>query len=136
MLTLALLMMATPPANGVLGYWETPAHSVVHIESCGNDVCLRVAKLPPDAPGGTDTNNPDAALRSRALCGLVVGTGFHQDNASKLSGGHLYDPKTGHTYQGTISLVGDALYLRGYIGISLFGRSEIWKRVEPVPTCP
>jgi uncharacterized protein (DUF2147 family) len=135
MLTLALWMMWGTQAQSVNGYWETPAHSVVQVEPCGSDACLRVVKLPPTAPGGKDTNNPDASLRGRALCGLVVGTGFHPEASDKLSGGHLYDPKTGHTYQGTITVQGDTLHLRGYIGVALFGRSETWKRVAPVAAC-
>jgi uncharacterized protein (DUF2147 family) len=139
MLILASMMLFATPPSAIYGYWETPTHTVLRIEPCGqdqgHDICLRVAKLPPDAPATHDIYNPDKTLRTRPLCGLVVGTGFHDDGAGKLSGGHLYDPKSGHTYQGTINLVGDALYLRGYIGISLFGRSETWKRVGTVATC-
>jgi uncharacterized protein (DUF2147 family) len=52
-----------------------------------------------------------------------------------LSGGHLYDPKSGHTYRGTIVAEGDALKLHGYIGVSLFGRTETWQRVAAVEAC-
>ncbi len=135
MLTLAMLMILGTPAQGAYGDWETPAHSVVHVEPCGNDVCLRVVRLPPDAPTTRDAQNPDTGLRGRPLCGLVIGTGFHADTPGRLSGGQLYDPKSGRTYQGTIAVDGNALKLRGYIGISLFGRSETWKRVSAVIGC-
>jgi uncharacterized protein (DUF2147 family) len=108
---------------------------VIRVQPCGAAVCLAVVKLPSNAPSTTDGQNPDANLRKRPLCGLVIGTGFHQDDAEHLSGGHLYDPKSGHTYRGTISSEGDSLHLRGYIGISLFGRSETWKRVPAVTPC-
>jgi uncharacterized protein (DUF2147 family) len=134
----AIMLFATPP-SAIYGYWETPAHSILRVEPCGpanaQDICLRVAKLPPDAPATHDINNPDQALHSRPICGLVVGTGFHDDGIGKLSGGHLYDPKSGHTYQGTITVEGNVLHLRGYLGISLFGRSETWHRTAPVPAC-
>jgi uncharacterized protein (DUF2147 family) len=135
MLILAtMLLLATPP-GATYGYWETPTHTVLRVEPCGQDVCLRVVKLPPDAPATQDINNPDKSLRTRPICGLVVGTGFHSDGAGKLTDGHLYDPKSGHTYQGTITVDGDALHLRGYLGIALFGRSETWKRTAPVTAC-
>ncbi len=135
---LVLLASATAlaaPATGTAGDWKTPTGSVIRVAPCGASVCLTVVKLPPDAPSTTDGQNPDANLRKRPLCGLVIGTGFHQDDAQHLSGGHLYDPKSGHTYRGTISAESDSLHLRGYIGISLFGRSETWKRVPAVQAC-
>jgi uncharacterized protein (DUF2147 family) len=135
---LALLVSATAlaaPATGTAGDWQTPIGSVIRVQPCGAAVCLAVVKLPPNAPSTSDGQNPDASLRTRPLCGLVIGTGFHQDDAEHLSGGHLYDPKSGHTYRGTISAEADSLHLRGYIGISLFGRSETWKRVPPVTPC-
>jgi len=123
------------PTPGVLGDCKTPMDSIVRIAPCGTSVCLTVVRLAPSAPETTDQQNPDAGLRHRAICGLTVGTGFVQADANQLADGHLYDPKTGHTYRGTLAADGDTLHLHGYIGISLFGRSETWHRVAPVPAC-
>jgi uncharacterized protein (DUF2147 family) len=135
----ALLLAATSTAfaaqSPLLGTWVTPAGSVVRVEPCARAVCLRVLKLPPDAPSKLDTRNPDKSLRSRGLCGLVIGTDFHLDDPTHLSGGYLYDPKSGHTYRGSISAEGEGLKLRGYIGISVFGRSEVWHHTSSVETC-
>jgi uncharacterized protein (DUF2147 family) len=139
MLTLFLFIAAAAHAAnetlGAAGDWKTSTGSVVRVYPCGQEVCLKIVQLAKSAPETTDQQNPDAALRHRVLCGLTIGTGFHQDDATHLSGGHLYDPKSGHTYRGTISANGDSLNLRGYIGISLFGRSETWQRVAPVVGC-
>jgi uncharacterized protein (DUF2147 family) len=135
MLTLAVMMLLGMPPRNAMGDWETPAHSVVRVEACGAEVCLRVVKLPPDAPATLDVNNPEKSLRTRALCGLVVGTGFREDGSGKLAGGRLYDPKSGRTYSGTIAVAGDALMLRGYWGVALLGRSETWRRVGDVTGC-
>ena len=134
---LVLLGSATAlaaPTTGTAGDWQTPTGSVIRVAPCGASVCLTVVKTPPNVPT-TDLHNPDDNLRTRPICGVVIGPGFHQDDATHLSGGHLYDPITGHTYRGTISAEGDSLHLRGYIGISLFGRSETWKRVPAVTPC-
>ena len=125
---------AAPP-NGVLGDWKTTTGSIVRIEPCGSAVCLTVVKLPPTAPERTDQQNPNANLRSRPLCDLVVGDNFEQLDPSHLTDGKLYDPKSGHTYKGTITAAGDTLHLHGYIGISLFGRTETWHRVPAVTAC-
>ena len=122
-------------ATGVLGDWMNPTQSVIRIYPCGNSVCAKIVKLSPTAPGKIDYRNPDASLRNRPLCGLEIGMGFHQIDADHLDSGHLYDPESGKTYKGTIASVGDELDLRGYIGIPLFGRTEVWHRVPTVTAC-
>jgi len=121
--------------SSVLGDWKTPTGTILRVEPCGSAVCLRVVRTSPTAPATTDIHNPDPALHGRALCGLVVGTAFHPDDATHLTDGRLYDPTSGHTYRGTITAEGDSLHLRGYIGIPLFGRSETWQRTAPIIAC-
>lgn len=44
--------------------------------------------------------------------------------------GTVVDPKTGKEYDCKIELDGnDKLKVRGYIGVSMFGRTQVWKRV-------
>jgi uncharacterized protein (DUF2147 family) len=47
-------------------------------------------------------------------------------------GGHILDPDNGKTYQCKIKLdaTGNKLEVRGFIGVSLIGRSQIWVREE------
>ena len=123
-------------SSSVLGDWHTPAGSVIRAEPCGSMVCLRVEELPPDAPASDDIHDPDPALRSRPLCGLVIGRGFTLSNAARATGGTIYDPKTGKTYHGEMTAEGTKLHLRGYIGIPLFGASQTWTRLtSPVEQC-
>ena len=144
LLTCATAFAAAPT---VMGDWNTADHSVVRIEPCSSaagtpakTVCLTIVKVPPDAPRAkdgklTDEQNPDPSLRSRPLCGLIIGNGFQQTDANHLTGGKLYDPKTGHTYSGTIASDGDTLHLHGFIGISIFGRTETWHRSPTITPC-
>jgi uncharacterized protein (DUF2147 family) len=48
------------------------------------------------------------------------------------SGGEILDPEIGKTYRAKMQLVdgGRKLIVRGYIGFSLFGRSQTWLRVD------
>jgi uncharacterized protein (DUF2147 family) len=86
--------------------------------------------LSPTAPTKTDINNPDATLRGKSLCNLEIGSRFHPSDATHASGGTIYDPRSGNTYRGQMVVDGDLLRLRGYVGFSLFGRTEIWHRVH------
>ena len=80
-------------------------------------------------PPRLDVENPDPALRGRELFGLQILYGFRLETADRWSGGRVYDPNSGNTYRGTITLVNDnTLRLRGFIGLSLFGRTEVWTR--------
>ncbi len=89
-------------------------------------------KEPNDEKGKpkTDLKNPNASLRTKPLLGLEILKDFvFEDN--RWTDGTIYDPKTGKTYSCNLSLKENGqLNIRGYIGISLIGRSESWKRVK------
>ncbi len=106
--------------------------AVIHVAACGSDICATLIALSKSAPSTVDGKNPDAALRTRPLCGLRIGEGF-QGSGDKAEGGHLYDPKSGKTYRGTMTAKSNELDLRGYIGIKAFGRSETWTRMNEAP---
>ncbi|MEP6712300.1 MAG: DUF2147 domain-containing protein [Ferruginibacter sp.] len=76
-----------------------------------------------------DVENPDKNLRQRDLLGVNLLTNFTCDNG-EYSGGQVYDPANGKTYSCKISFAGTNLKVRGYIGISLFGRTEIFERIK------
>ena len=125
------------------GQWLTANQdAVVQIFRCGDRLCGKLAwfRLKPGDPNpqALDLNNPDPAQRNRSLCGLVFMRQFKPAGQSDWEDGNIYDPESGNTYHGTLRLQPDgALSLRGYIGISLIGRSEVWTRyTRPLPTCP
>lgn len=131
--TAALLASAQtqPGAGGLQGNWRTPGGAVVRIAACPGDaqtLCATLLQLEPHPPSRTDGKNPDPTQRTRPLCGLQIGYGFHPTSPSHADDGHLYDPKSGKTYSGAMSSSGDTLNLRGYIGAKIFGRTEQWTR--------
>jgi uncharacterized protein (DUF2147 family) len=80
-------------------------------------------------PSDKDNLNPDPALRDRALLGLTIMDGFTTAGDGKWKNGKIYDPNSGKTYKCKLTLVdANTLELRGYIGISLLGRTETWTR--------
>jgi uncharacterized protein (DUF2147 family) len=77
----------------------------------------------------TDPLNPDETLRSRARLGMVMMYDFEYEGDSEWDEGEIYDPKSGSTYSGTMTLTSaNQLDLRGYVGIPLFGRTSTWSR--------
>ena len=77
-----------------------------------------------------DELNEDEKLRSRPRLGLPVLYGFVKDGDKKYTDGKIYDPNNGKTYSCNMTFKGDKLDIRGYIGISLFGRTTTWTRAE------
>lgn len=78
-----------------------------------------------------DIHNPKPELRNRSMLGVVLiwklkfEDGIYND-------GYVYNPRDGKTYRMEMKVLdGDTLKIRGYMGISLFGQSQIWKRARP-----
>jgi uncharacterized protein (DUF2147 family) len=89
-------------------------------------------KNPKDERGAAkmDLHNPDESLRTRPMLGLEILKDFVYDG-SKWTDGKIYDPKSGKTYSCNISQKSSGdLNIRGYIGISMIGRTEVWKKVK------
>ena len=74
-----------------------------------------------------DAKNPSPKARNKPLLHLVILTDFGFDGR-EWTDGKIYDPKSGKTYSSTMKLNGNKLELRGYVGISLFGRTTVWER--------
>jgi uncharacterized protein (DUF2147 family) len=147
--TLLLALAMASPAHGatgrtvtddVHGLWvdhrEADKRKVaVWIEECDGLLCGRIywQKKPLSAAGRPkhDRHNPDAALRDRVLCGLTILTGFRRTKEGAWSAGHIYNPNDGRTYSSTLRLESDgSLRIRGYVGLSLFGRTVEWVRPQ------
>jgi len=76
-----------------------------------------------------DKHNPDDALKTRPTKGIVLMTNFEYDGDGEWDEGEIYDPKKGDTYSCYMELQSmDKLKVRGYIGISLLGRTTYWTR--------
>ncbi len=78
-----------------------------------------------------DRNNPDPLKRKRPLLGLLILDAFHRTGDRTWEDGFIYDPKNGKTYRCIMTLdTADTLFVRGFIGFSLLGRTATWTRVK------
>ena len=118
----------------VTGLWKNEDASFEVYEENGKLNAKIVSLREPLAPDGrlkTDIYNPDAGKHSRPIVGMVFMTGFTSTGSGKWGNGTIYDPKSGNTYSCNMELQGtDTLKVRGYIGVSLIGRTETWKRAN------
>ena len=76
-----------------------------------------------------DIKNPIKNLQNEDIVGLVFLTKFVCDD-EVYKGGEIYDPESGKTYNCKMNLDGNKLKVRGYIGISLFGRTEYFEQIK------
>ena len=113
--------------NEIIGlYWSPKKDAKIEIYLKGRQYFGKFVWL---ATARRDTKNPTKALQSRNVLGLELLTGFTYDDGI-YSGGEIYDPETGKTYSCKISLEANKLKVRGYVGISLFGRTEYFERIK------
>lgn len=121
--------------DGILGRWANSSGEA-HVDIFkknekyfGKIVWL---KNPKDEKGNakTDQHNPDDNLKAKPVLGLEILKDFVFDG-EKWTEGKIYDPKSGKTYSCNISRKANGdLSIRGYIGISIIGRTEVWKKVK------
>jgi uncharacterized protein (DUF2147 family) len=150
MLSAALMAPAwADDADGVLGQWVT-ADGKAKVEIVKDDdvydgriVWLKEPLYPSDDAQGmggkpkVDRKNPDPALQTRPIIGLPLVQGFKYDGDNVWVDGTIYDPDSGKLYSCKMTLRMDGtLKVRGYWGISLFGRTEIWTRPPPDSPAP
>lgn len=77
-----------------------------------------------------DAMNPSVALKSQPLVGLVILREF-VFREGEWTDGRIYDPENGKEYKCYLKMKNpNTLLLRGYIGISLIGRTEVWTRSQ------
>ena len=122
-------------SDKIIGIWEVGSGKArVKITKYGDKFGGKIVWLKePTYPDGTkkvDKNNPDETKRTVPLLGFNNLLGFSYKGKSEYDGGTIYDPENGNVYNCNITLKDDnTLEVRGYIGVSLFGRTDNWKRV-------
>ena len=88
----------------------------------------------PNHPNGEprrDVKNPDASKRTQTNVGLVLIKDFvYNEKEDQWEGGMIYNPAGGNYYRSYMRLEsnGEKLKVRGYLGVSLLGKTVIWTR--------
>ncbi len=130
-----LLPLAAAFAQDVIGKWKLEDGSaIVEVYKQGDVFNGKIVWLEnPTEDDGTpavDNNNPDPKFRSRQLIGLNMLSNLKKDGG-EYSGGSIYDPGNGKTYNCSMKVEGDVLHVRGSLDKrGLLGRTMDWFRVK------
>lgn len=72
----------------------------------------------------------DGPLKDAPVIGMTIMWGLKNDGGSTWDNGSILDPNSGDVYSARLELEngGHKLLVRGYLGISLLGRTQEWVR--------
>ncbi|MDP5171887.1 MAG: DUF2147 domain-containing protein [Bacteroidia bacterium] len=142
MVGLLPLGLSAQQADGCIGFWKTvddetkEVKSVVQIYKSGNKYQGKVVKLyrlPGEDPNPIcDLCDEDDSRYNKPVLGMVVLTDLEWDASdNEWDDGEILDPQNGSVYDCYITLEGkDKMKVRGFLGLSLLGRTQYWYRVE------
>lgn len=129
LLTACALSWAAGGSEAIEGVWETEGGGYVQIYRDGDVWNGRVVGSRDGEPR-YDENNPDEDQRGRRLLGVIVLKGLEFAGDNEWEGGTIYSPDNGKTYDAQATLTEpDTLEARGYVGVSLLGRTQTWQRI-------
>ncbi|WP_312324792.1 DUF2147 domain-containing protein [Soonwooa sp.] len=135
MLAFATIFISAMSFAQIEGKWKTiddetgKAKSYVEIfkksdgKYYGKVVQLLIKPTDPNCTGCKDDR------KGKPILGMEVIRGLSKDG-NEFTAGTITDPKNGKTYKCTITKDGDKLNVRGYMGISLIGRTQTWYKVD------
>jgi len=128
-------MSQNAPSDKILGIWlSEDKDGKIEIYKSENKYFGKLiwGKTMYEADGVTskkDVKNKNEKLRSRNLKDLPMLKNFTYSDRV-WDGGEIYDPFSGKTYSCTMKMSDGKLNIRGYIGISLLGRTAVWEKVK------
>lgn len=120
-----------------VGVWKTiddntgKARSLVTIWEHKGKVYGKISKLfDPEEPN-PKCDKCEGSLKDKPVIGMTILRGLEKDD-DEWTGGTILDPETGNVYKCYVEVTsgGKKLKVRGYIGISLVGRTQYWVRVK------
>ena len=121
-------------SDAIIGNWyNQEKDAVIEIYKSNSSYSGKIIwmEAPNDENGKPklDNLNPNKDLQSRPRMGMEIMYNFNPDENKTWDDGSIYDPKSGKTYSGTITLKDkNTLDLRGYVGLPIFGRTAVWTR--------
>jgi len=120
----------------VTGRWKTiddetkEAKSIVEVYEKDGKIYGKVVEILNPAKKDSKCQNCKGEDKDKPILGLTIIKGLKKDG-NEYTDGDILDPQKGKLYSCTVKLDGnDKLSVRGYMGISLIGRSQTWYRVK------
>jgi uncharacterized protein (DUF2147 family) len=131
----AAAQQLSPKLEDAVGHWQvvnsdgSPGGKVdTYIEN--GKLFGRVTEVRPGRTPKDVCDKCSGEFKDQLILGMVNMREFHSEGDDWV-GGTVVDPENGKQYKGKIWAVGkDTLRMRGFIGISLLGRTETWTRLK------
>jgi len=138
-LSLSFSLQAWADTNSPVGLWRTiddktgKERSLVRITETEGVLDGKVEKIF-DEPGDDPQHlcrKCEGERKDKPVLGMTILWGMKK-HGEEYSGGEILAPKSGQIYRCHMRVIdgGKKLEVRGYIGVSLFGRSQTWLREE------
>lgn len=140
---IASLLALAAGASSPVGLWRTiddtshQPRALVEISEADGTLSGRIVSLfrDPDEDPDPRCKKCPGPLRDKRVIGMQILSNLKRDDGA-WSGGEILDPESGKVYRATARVSDDGVQLdvRGYIGISLLGRTQVWERAAtPAP---
>ena len=140
----AAMAQTTPSAPGPAGRWISANGNVeVDIAHCGPAWCGTITRV----LGQQSMSRPGEVMTpadTRPAVGMTILKDFVPDDADNAGGaggspagwrGQIYNRENGKTYSCLMSLdATGGLVLRPYVGLPIFGRTQVWRRPDAAST--
>ncbi|MBD3582933.1 DUF2147 domain-containing protein [Flavobacterium selenitireducens] len=134
--TLLLMSFVNVPNHSVIGKWKTiddesgKPISIVEIYEHSGKVYGKVVEILDPKGKGRACVNCSGPDKNKPILGLTVIKGLTKEG-NEYTNGKILDPKSGKLYKCYITCESaDKLKVRGYIGVSMIGRTQYWYRVK------
>ncbi len=135
-LTLFLITILGAQSQTVIGKWKTideetkKPKSVIEIYEKSGKIYGKVIEIMDADKRKNLCTNCNGEDKNKPILGMVIIKGLTKDG-DEYNSGKIIDPVNGKAYKCFITLDGkDKLNVRGYVGISLLGRTQSWTRVK------
>ena len=121
-------------AASPVGTWYTQGKAAkVRIAPCGQKLCGTITWIRTQggepAASVKDEANPNPALRSRPIVGLQMMRDFSPAGPGRWTGGKIYDPNSGRTYDSKMSLSPNGgLKVEG--GVTVICQGQAWSPAD------
>ena len=136
-LLLAFAHLTAAAETAPVGTWKTiddethKPRALVTVEEHGGVLSGRIVQLfrePGEDPHPLCVDCP-GERHNQPVLGMTILWNFHQDGDA-WTGGEVLDPEEGRIYRANLRLRDDGarLEVHGYIGVALFGRSQVWEK--------
>lgn len=124
---MALCFIPVAFAASISGNWKTKGgRALVRLNSSGNGYIVKILKKKSTDKG--ICTKCKGSMKNRKIVGLPIVSGMKKTGTNEWSGGRILDAENGKYYRCKMTLKGNKLYVRGYVGISILGRTQTWTR--------